>query len=133
MGLKRLQNKALRIISKTKIRGRITPQYYKYEILKLEDLYNFEIAKLMYQFTHSKLPLKFKHYFACSSDLSSYSTSRSSSNDIFLPRFMSSKTKHSIKYIGAKIWNNISFDLKNAPYSKFKESYKKFLFSKYKK
>ena len=38
--LERLENKPLRIISKTKIRGRITPQYYKYEILKLEDLYN---------------------------------------------------------------------------------------------
>ena len=38
--LERLQNKPLRIISKTKLRGRITPQYYKYEILKLEDLYN---------------------------------------------------------------------------------------------
>ena len=50
MKLKRLQNKALRIISKTKIRGKISPQYYKYEILKLEDLYNFEIAKLMYQY-----------------------------------------------------------------------------------
>ena len=58
---KMLQNKALRIIFKTKIRGRITPQNYKFEILKLEDLYNFEIAKLMYQFTHSKLPLNFKH------------------------------------------------------------------------
>ena len=130
--LKRLQNKALRIISKTKIRGRITPQYYKYEILKLEDLYNFEIAKLMYQFTHSKLLLNFKHYVAYLSDVSSYSTRHSSSNDIFLPRFMSSKTQHSIKYIGAKIWNNMPFDLKNAPYSKFKESYKKFLLSKYK-
>ena len=84
--LKRLQNKALRIISKTKIRGRITPQYFKYEILKLEDLYNFEIAKLMYQFTHSKLPLNFKHYFAYSSDVSSYSTRHSSSNDIFFYR-----------------------------------------------
>ena len=130
--LKMLQNKALRFISKTKIRGRITPQYYKYEILKLEDLYNFEIAKLMYQFTHSKLPFNFKHYFAYSSDVSSYSTCHSFSNDIFLPRFMSSKTQHSIKYIGAKIRNNIPFDLKNTPYSKFKESYKKFLLSKYK-
>ena len=129
--LKRLQNKALRIISKTKIRGRITPQYYKYEILKLENLYKFEIAKLMYQFTHSKLPLNFKHYFVYSSDVSSYSTCHSSSNNIFLPRFMSSKTQHSIKYIRAKIWNNIRFDLKNAPYSKFIESYK-FLLSKYK-
>ena len=35
------------------------PQYHKYEILKLEDLYNFEMAKLMYQFTRSKLPLNF--------------------------------------------------------------------------
>ena len=132
MKLKRLQNKALRIISKTKIRGKITPQYYKYEILKLEDLYNFEIAKLMYQFTHSKLPLNFNHYGAYASDVSSYSTRRTSSNDIFLPRFMSSKTQHSIKYIGAKIWNNIPSDLKNTSYSKFKESYKKFLLSKYK-
>ena len=102
--LKRLQNRALRIISKTKIRGKITPQFYKCEILKLEDLYNFEIAKLMYQFTHSKLPLNFNYYFAYSSDVSSYSTRHISSSDIFLPRFtMSSKTQHSIKYIGAKI------------------------------
>ena len=130
--LKRLQNKALRFISKTKIRGRITPQYYNYEILKLEDLYNFEIAKLMYQFTQGKLPLNFKHYFAYSSDVSSYSTHHTSRNDIFLPQFMSSKTQHSInlKYIGAKLWNNIPSDLKNASYSKFKESYKKFLLSK---
>ena len=130
--LKRLQNKAIRIISKTKIRGKITQQYYKYEILKLEDLHNFEIAKLMYLFTYSKLPLNFNHYFAYSSHVSSYSTRHASSNDIFLPRFMSSKTQHSIKYIGAKIWNNIPSDLKNASYSKFKESYKKFLLSKYK-
>ena len=91
-----------------------------------------EIAKLMYQFTHSKLPLNFKHYFAYSFDVSSYSTRNSSSNDIVLTRFMSSKTQHYIKYIGAKIWDNIPFDLKNAPYSKFKESYKKFLLCKYK-
>ena len=130
---KRLQNKFLRIISKTKIRGRITPQHYKYEILKLEDLYNCEIAKLMYQFTHSKLPLNFKHYYVYSSHVLSYSTRHTSSNDIFLPRFMSSKTQHSIKYIGAKIWNNIPSDLKNASYLKFKESYKKFLLSKYQK
>ena len=130
--LKRLQNKALRIISKTKIRGRITPQYYKHEILKLEDLYNFEIAKLMYQISHSKSPLNFKYYFAYSSDVSSYSTRHTSSNDIFLPRFISSKTHHSIKYIRAKIWNYIPSDFKNASYSKFKESYKKFLLSKYK-
>ena len=79
-----------------------------------------------------KLSLNFKHYFAYSSDVSSYSTRHTSSTDIFLPRFMSSKTQHSIKYIVAKIWNNIPSDLKNVSYSKFKDSYEKFVLSKYK-
>ena len=37
--LKRLHNEALRIISETLIKTRITPQYFKFEILKLNDLF----------------------------------------------------------------------------------------------
>ena len=29
------------------------------------------------------------------------------------------------KYIGTKVWNNISLELKDNPYSKFKTTYKK--------
>jgi len=34
-------------------------QYLNFEILKLNDLYTFEIAKLVYQFNHKKLPSNF--------------------------------------------------------------------------
>ena len=59
--LKQLQNKAVRIISRTSIKDRITPNYHRLEILKLDDLYTLEIAKLMYQFTQNKLPDTFDH------------------------------------------------------------------------
>ena len=54
--LKKLQNKAIKIITNTCPHIRVTPHYYRLEILKLNDLYQFELAKLMYyQFIHNKL------------------------------------------------------------------------------
>ena len=52
--LQKLQNKAVRIISKTRIRDSISQQYYKFKVLKIEDLFTFETAKIMHQFTHKK-------------------------------------------------------------------------------
>ena len=52
--LKRLQNKAIRIITNTSPKDRIFPHYCRLQILKLDDLYKFEGAKLMHQFTHKK-------------------------------------------------------------------------------
>ena len=62
--LRKLQNKAIKIITKTCFRERVSPCYYKLQILKLDDLYQFESSKLMYQFTHNKLPSRFCNYFA---------------------------------------------------------------------
>ena len=39
--LQRQQNKALRIISKTKIRDSISQQYYKFKVLIIEDRFTF--------------------------------------------------------------------------------------------
>ena len=60
--LKQSQNKVIRIISRTSIKDKITPNYHRLEILKLDDLYALEIAKLMYQFTQNKLPDTFDHF-----------------------------------------------------------------------
>ena len=130
--LKRLQNKAVRIISRTSIKDRITPNYHRLEILKLDDLYTLEIAKLMYQFTQNKFPDTFDHYFTYSSDVSKHYTRHVSQEDhIFLNRFATSRIQHTIKYIGVKIWNNIPKEIKKLSYTKFILSYKKFLLSKY--
>ena len=108
--LKRLQNKALglRIISKKSIRDRITPQYHQFEILNFDDLHTYKIAEFMSQFNPNKLPDNFNHYFSYSSNVSHYTTRQSEqSTTMFLPRFITTRTQRSIKFIGTKIWNNI--------------------------
>ena len=53
--LEKLQNKALRIIFKTLLRDPLTPLYRRSGILKLNDLFDFEVAKLMHQIIHKKI------------------------------------------------------------------------------
>ena len=66
--LKRLQNKAIRNITKTSPKVRISEHYCSLQILKLDDLYKFEVARLMHQFTHKKIPFVFCQYFTYSND-----------------------------------------------------------------
>ena len=54
--LQRLQNKALRIIFNCKQHDTLTPLFHKLEILKIRDLYHFEICKLMYLHSKKSLP-----------------------------------------------------------------------------
>ena len=64
--LEKLQNKALRIIFKTPLRDPITPLYRLSEILKLNELFDFEVAQLMHQIIHKKSPNNFESYFTYS-------------------------------------------------------------------
>ena len=100
--LEKLQNKALRIIFKTPLHDPITPLYRRSGILKLNDLFDFEVAKLMHQIIHKKSPNNFESYFTYSSNISAYSTRQKSANHLFLPRFHTSRTQRSIKYLGSK-------------------------------
>ena len=59
--LEKLQNKALRIIFKTPLRDPITPLYRRSGILKLNNLFDFEVAKLMHQIIHKKFPIILNH------------------------------------------------------------------------
>ena len=55
-------------------------------ILKFSDLYTFEIAKLMFQFTRDFPPDVFESYFQDCNDMHSYSTRLASEGSYFLPR-----------------------------------------------
>ena len=70
--LKRLQNKAIRIITKTSPKDRISQHYCRLQISKLYDLCRSEVAKLMHQFTHKKIPDIFCQYFTYSNDIFKY-------------------------------------------------------------
>lgn len=129
--LKTLQNKAIRIISKIPLKKKITPSYFKLKVLKLDDLYHFEIGKLMFQYTHKMLPVHFSNLFSYTSDKHKHLTRHSCSNSLYLSHFSSSRTQKSFKFAGAKIWNSIPHHIKQSSYSSFQKSYKEFLLKKY--
>ena len=120
--IKRLQNKAIRAVTKTKYTENITPQYKKLQILKLDDLFIFEIAKLIYLFIHNKMPDRFKHYFTYSTDEFFYSTRNSKTNQsLYLTHYTTNGTQRSFKYLGVKIWNSIPPNIKQrSTYRNFK-------------
>ena len=47
--MQHLQNKVIRVIAKAKFRDSVTPLYHKLKILKISQLREYEIAKLMHQ------------------------------------------------------------------------------------
>ena len=129
--LKRLQNKAVRLIFRLPLSEKITPFYLKLNLLKLDDLYLFEISKIMYQHKHKMIPDHFTDYFCNTTKNHSHYTRHSSKDTVYLARYTSSRTQKSIKYVGAKVWNDIPLDIKRSSYVSFKKSYKKLLLNKY--
>ena len=61
--IKSLQNKAVKIIARGQYLDDSTAYYKQLNILKIEDLYTLEVAKLMHKFSQIKLPNRFSSFF----------------------------------------------------------------------
>ena len=64
--LKRLiifQNKAVKIVAGGQRNDHVTPFYHRLQILKLKDLYKYEVAKLMHKNSQKKLLNRLNCYF----------------------------------------------------------------------
>jgi len=53
------------------------------------------------------LPDLFQDYFSDSTSSHSYTTQHASKNSLFIPRYTTTRTQQSFKYIDTKIWNDI--------------------------
>ena len=122
--LQSLQNTAIRIISNTSRRSSITKQYHNLGVLKIIDLYTCEVVKLMHQHTMQKLPHCFTSFFTNISDIHEKNTRSNSKNNFYLPKYSATRCQKSIRFQGPKIWNSLSPEIRNQPYSKFKNNLK---------
>ena len=122
--LQRLQNKALRNISNSSYRASITPVYHKLCILKITDMYKFELAKLMHQYSRNSLLSNISTFLQKVSSIHNRNTRTHSQNMLYLPKFSTLRTQKSIKYQGTKIWNSFPIDLRNQPLHEFKTIFK---------
>ena len=129
--LQRLQNKAIRITSNVSRKNSATPLYKKYGVLKLADLFNHEMAKIMYQFSKQSLPSHLNCLFDPLSTAHERCTTSKTKQNLYIPKFSTSRCQNSFKYQGSKIWNSVTTDLKQQTFRKFKINYKNLLLESY--
>ena len=107
-----LQNKAIRNMNKAPRYYRLDNYYLNQRILKIQDLYNLEVAKFMHGHFHGLLPVCFASFFVESRYLHSYHTRHSSLRNYNVTNFKTSKGQKSIQFLGPKIWNDIPHDMR---------------------
>ena len=101
--LQYLQDKAIRIITDSKLRMSITPHYHKLGILKLPELCTLEIAKRMHQYSHHTLPQPFSTFFIPILSVHERFTRAKTENKLYIPKFFTARSQKSFKYQGAEI------------------------------
>ena len=129
--LRVLQNRALRHISRATRFTRMDNIYLNYRLLKLEDLYKFELGKFMHQFHNNTLPNSFSDFFQELSQTRQRVTRASARGDYNVIRCNKVIGQKSIKYRGAKLWNKIDNNIRSASKFNFKIQFKNWIFAEY--
>ena len=96
-----LQNRAILLVGGGNRYQRVTPFFVLFDELKLVDLFRLKTAKFMYKFIHNKISSSFSNYFIKTLNISSRITRTSSnSNNLYIPKFSSTRLQRCIKYHG---------------------------------
>ena len=106
--LQLLQNKAIRVICNSNRFSSVTPLYFESGTLKINELFKFEIGKLMHQHSHNLLPPGISSLFTDLSTIHSRQTRSQTQKSLYLPKFSTQRCQRSIKFQGTKIWNSFS-------------------------
>ena len=126
-----LQNRTLRHISQAPLFTRLDNIFLNYRILKFDDLFKLEVGKFMHCFKAEKLPKSFNNYFQEVGQVRSRVTRASNRGDLFVIRCNKKVGEKSIKFIGAKYWNDLPLELKNMKYCHFKNELKNYIFANF--
>ena len=118
-----LQNKIIRTLGGNKYFDKVTPIHSKLKILKLPDLYKFEVANFVCNFIRKQTPLSLSDLFTETHKIINRATRSSNNrNNLNMPKYRTNKLQRSLKYQGVKIWNDLPLDIQNLPKTPFNES-----------
>ena len=104
--LLRLQKIAIRLITNTRKRDRITPKYVEMNILKLQDIYYLSVAIFMQKYVSKSLPQIFEKYFISTETIHPYGTRNAS--QFRPPIFKTQVGSKFVKKTGIPIWSDLS-------------------------
>ena len=118
-----LQKKVIRIINWANFNDHTNKYFINMRILKMKELFEFQMSKYIYRFTNKILPQGINCAFNLNQHDHHYNTRR-----IFRNYYETSE----INYIGHSIWSNLTDSIKNAQnINIFKRKLKQSLLEKY--
>ena len=128
-----LQNKAVKLIGGGLSRDSVTPLYYQHGILKLPDLFKFEIGKFVHAHFKNNLPPAISNFFLLTSVMSQKNTrsTQPQRNCLYIPRYTTNRLQKCIRYQGVSIWNDMPMNIQNSSFNLFKIRFKKHLLQTY--
>ena len=128
--LQREQNKIIKTLYH-KDRQYSTDQLYsELKLLKCSDIHKLFVGIFVYKHQNDMLPGIFNDYYNLNSVISIRLTRQS--NDLHIPLCRTKGGQRSIKYIGAKLWNELDNEVKSCPkLNMFKDSYRRLLIDLY--
>ena len=88
------------------------PIFKELELLKLNDVRQLELGKLMFSFNRSLLPSKFNNYFSLNKQVHSYATRYA--NDFHLPFCRTNLRKFSVSFQGPTFYSSLNNDIKES-------------------
>ena len=110
-----------------------SPLFYDLKILELDDLHQLSISVFAYECQNNIAPLYFVNFFTQTTDVYSYNTRSAARGDFFiLQRNTLQYGLQSIHFNGAKIWNSIPPEIRDASSVRtFKNNLKNLYFDSY--
>jgi hypothetical protein len=106
-----LQNRALRLITRSPFRAATTPIFQKLKLLKIVDIRKLQVLLFMYRSKHKLLPNCCLHY--CPINLV-HPYSMRSTNYFLLSSYRTNVREQSVSIFGPKIWGSLPLVLQNS-------------------
>ena len=100
-----LQKRAIRTINKGAYNSHTDPLFHASNILKLDDLYQYQAALFMFDYTHNNLPNSFVGTFPYNREIQTYRDTRQS-DLLFIPRGITNFASKLPLLNFPRIWNN---------------------------
>ena len=112
--LQKLQNRAARILTNSAFDAPSSPLIRSLGWMTIADLISFESKQLVFKSLNNQAPQYICKLFQRNSECSSRDL-RNTATDLRLPMSTSLNGQKRFSYRGAKLWNNLAFEVKQAP------------------
>ena len=117
-------NKILAVILFRNLYTPTSQLHKKLQVLKVEDIYQLELAKFMYRLHHNQLPKNFYHFFRKKNTIHQHETRLINSTTYYRPRINKLFCQKLFSHRGLKLWGNLESELNNMHWVSLKNAYK---------